>query len=220
MGNKPQKQILPKSTEELENSVFEPREYKPCVIIDNKKEIKTEKIKKKVDRRSRILSVTNLFTDITNYYTIGQKELGHGNYGIVREAIDKKTKEKVAVKSIYKIKVNDLESLRNELNIMRTLRHPNIVRFICVHEDEDYLHIVMELCTGGELFDKLIEKSKFMEKEAAQLMKGIFSAVAYCHSKAIVHRDLKPENFIYLNNQVNSPIKIIDFGLSKIYVFI
>lgn len=172
------------------------------------------------NRRRRVMSVTNLFTDISQYYKIEHKELGHGKYGIVRRAVDKLTKEKVAVKSIFKQELCDIESLKTELNIIRNLNHPNIVRYITDHEDDRYLHIVMELCEGGELFDKLLKKDKFDEFESANLMRDIFSAVCYCHEKDIVHRDLKPENFLYLTKKDDSPIKIIDFGLSKIYVYL
>lgn len=169
-------------------------------------------------RRRRVMSVTNLFTDINQYYNIEHKELGHGKFGIVRRAIDKLTKERVAVKSIFKQELCDIDSLKTELNIIRNLNHPNIVRFITDHEDDRYLHIVMELCEGGELFDKLLIKEKFDEIESMNLIRDIFSAVCYCHEKDIVHRDLKPENFLYLTKRDDSPIKIIDFGLSKIYV--
>lgn len=91
---------------------------------------------------------------------------------------------------------------------------------MAVHEDLRYLHIVTELCEGGELFERILQKSKYTEKEAATLMKSILDGVAYCHKNHIVHRDLKPENFLYLTKADDSPIKIIDFGLSKIYVYI
>lgn len=73
------------------------------------------------------------------------------------------------------------------------------------------------MCQGGELFDKIIEKECFTEKEAAHLFKQIMLGINYCHSQGIVHRDLKPENFLYETKEDNSDIKIIDFGLSKIF---
>lgn len=75
----------------------------------------------------------------------------------------------------------------------------------------------MELCDGGELFDRIIEKGHFSEKEARAIFKDIVSALAHCHSEKICHRDLKPENFLMLNKRENSPVIIIDFGLSHIF---
>lgn len=79
----------------------------------------------------------------------------------------------------------------------------------------------MEECLGGELFDRIIDriqkKNLFTEREAATLFKQIMSAICYCHSQGICHRDLKPENLLFLNNEDNSPLKVIDFGLSKIH---
>ena len=89
-----------------------------------------------------------------------------------------------------------------------------------MYEDERYLHLITELCTGGELFDRIIAKTQsaeghFSEKDAAKLVRDILDAIRYCHSKGIVHRDLKPENFLFLTPDEDSPIKIIDFGLSR-----
>lgn len=89
-----------------------------------------------------------------------------------------------------------------------------------MYEDAKYLHLITELCTGGELFDRIIAKTKsreghFSEHDAAKLIRDILDAIAYCHDKQIVHRDLKPENFLYKTEAEDSPIKIIDFGLSR-----
>lgn len=73
------------------------------------------------------------------------------------------------------------------------------------------------MCTGGELFDKIIEKEFYTEHEASKVFKQFMLGINYCHSNGIVHRDLKPENFLYETKDVNSDIKIIDFGLSKIF---
>jgi len=89
-----------------------------------------------------------------------------------------------------------------------------------VLEDSKYLHLITELCTGGELFDRIIAKSEtpeghYEEKHAAKLIASILDAIAYCHERQIVHRDLKPENFLFVSKDENAPIKIIDFGLSR-----
>jgi len=131
------------------------------------------------------------------------------------------TKEWYAIKSIRKSKVGKLEVLKREIDILKEVKHPNIIELIEVHEDEKYIHLVTELCTGGELFDRIIAKTQsdeghFSERDAAKLVRDILSAIAYCHDvKHIVHRDLKPENFLYLTPAEDAPIKIIDFGLSR-----
>jgi calcium-dependent protein kinase len=96
------------------------------------------------------------------------------------------------------------------------LDHPNILKLYEYFEDEKNFYIITEMCKGGELFDKIVEKEFFTEPEAAHLFKQILQGVNYCHSKNIVHRDLKPENFLYETKADDSDIKIIDFGLSKI----
>lgn len=97
---------------------------------------------------------------------------------------------------------------------MSKLDHPHILKVFEYFEDENHLYIVTELCTGGELFDKIIEKKRFTEAEAAQLMEQMLSAVVFCHKAGIVHRDLKPENTLYATNKPDSIIRVIDFGTS------
>eukprot|EP01068_Selenidium_serpulae_P013690 Selendium_serpulae@DN5992_c0_g1_i2.p1 len=100
---------------------------------------------------------------------------------------------------------------------MKSLDHPNIVKLFETFEDERYIYLVLELCKGGELFDRIIEEGCFSERNGAILMQEIFSPVHYLHSNHIMHRDLKPENFLFLNKSKDSPLKIIDFGLSCRY---
>ena len=99
--------------------------------------------------------------------------------------------------------------------------HPNIIKFYEYFEDIGYLYLIMEECGGGELFDKITERLEmrkpFTEKEAAGVFKQLMSAVAFCHGQNIVHRDLKPENILLQTKFIDSPIKVIDFGLSKIF---
>jgi serine/threonine protein kinase len=135
--------------------------------------------------------------------------------------MDRESKEWFAIKSIRKSKVSKIEVLKREIQILKEVKHPNIIALIDVFEDSKYLHLVTELCTGGELFDRIIAKTQsveghFSEHDAAQLVKDILDAITYCHDvKGIVHRDLKPENFLFLTKAEDSPIKIIDFGLSR-----
>ncbi len=104
---------------------------------------------------------------------------------------------------------------------MRQADHPNIIKLYEVYEDNRYIYLIMEECTGGELFDRIIEriqkKEIFSEKEAALMFKQMMAAICYCHGQKICHRDLKPENLLFLNNSSDSPLKVIDFGLSKVF---
>lgn len=112
--------------------------------------------------------------------------------------MDRETNQWYAVKSIRKAKVKKIEVLKREIEILKEVKHPNIIELVDVFEDAKYLHLVTELCTGGELFDRIIAKSSspeghYSEHDAASIIKAILDAIAYCHSKEIVHRDLKPE---------------------------
>jgi len=98
---------------------------------------------------------------------------------------------------------------------MHKIHHPNCVQLFEMFETPKKIYMVMELLTGGELFDRIVAKGNFSEKEASDLIKDIVGAIAYLHSIGIVHRDLKPENLIYLNQKPDSLIKITDFGLAK-----
>ncbi|KAH9398638.1 Calcium/calmodulin-dependent protein kinase type 1 [Tyrophagus putrescentiae] len=122
----------------------------------------------------------------------------------------------VAVKCIDKKALKGKEdSLDNEINVLRKLKHPNIVRLVETFEDRNKVYLVMELVTGGELFDRIVEKGSYTEKDASYLIKQILEAVDYMHSQGVVHRDLKPENLLYYSADEESKIMISDFGLSK-----
>mmetsp|Transcript_6281 Transcript_6281/g.6167 ORF Transcript_6281/g.6167 Transcript_6281/m.6167 type:complete len:132 (+) Transcript_6281:219-614(+) len=98
---------------------------------------------------------------------------------------------------------------------MKTVDHPNIVKLFETFEDSRFIYLPMELCEGGELFDRIINEGHFSEKKASFTFLFMLSAVAYLHSRDIVHRDLKPENFLYETKDPDSKLKLIDFGLSK-----
>lgn len=114
-----------------------------------------------------------------------------------------------------------METLKREVELLSQVDHPHIIKLYDVFEDDTNIHLVTELCTGGELYDRVVEKTQspeghFSEYDAARIIRNILDAIAYCHNvKQIVHRDLKPENFLLLNERDDAPVKIIDFGLSK-----
>lgn len=150
---------------------------------------------------------------ISEYYII-DRTIGRGTWGEVKLVIDKQTKARRAAKKIPKCYIEDVERFRQEVDIMKSLDHPNIVRLYETFEDVTDFYLVMEYCSGGELFDRLIESGVLTESLACAIMKQILAAVAYCHMHRVAHRDLKPENFLFLTDQPNSPMKLIDFGLA------
>ena len=100
----------------------------------------------------------------------------------------------------------------NEINILKELDHPNIVKMYEFFEDEKRWYIVLEICKGGELFDEILSRGKFAERDAAPLIKQVLSCINYCHINNVIHRDLKPENILLEANMEFDGIKIIDFG--------
>jgi len=102
-----------------------------------------------------------------------------------------------------------------ELSILKKIRHPHIVEFIDCFETKSKYYIVFELATGGELFDRICQKGKFTEKDAAIVITTILGAVSFLHSRGIVHRDIKPENLLYRDKSPNSDLLLCDFGISK-----
>lgn len=105
--------------------------------------------------------------------------------------------------------------MKREIQIMQHLSgQPNIVEFKGAYEDKQSVHLVMELCAGGELFDRIIAKGHYSEKAAASICRSIVSVVQICHFMGVMHRDLKPENFLLSDKTENALLKATDFGLS------
>lgn len=147
-------------------------------------------------------------------YKIG-KTLGIGAFGKVKLAIHTLTGIKVAIKILDRqsIDSSEAEKVRKEINIMRQLCHPHIVRLFEVIDTPAKVYVVMEYMNSGEVFYYLTEKGKLHEDEARRLFQQIISGVDYCHRHLVVHRDLKPENLL-LDSDHN--VKIADFGLGNI----
>lgn len=163
--------------------------------------------------------------------------LGTGAFSEVRLAESKDEAGKhYAVKIIDKKALKGKEeSLENEIRVLRRfsanhqndaaaatdpqsgnrLTHPNIVQLYETYEDKSKIYLVMELVTGGELFDRIVEKGSYTEKDASDLIRQILEAVDYMHEQGVVHRDLKPENLLFYSPDDDSKIMISDFGLSK-----
>lgn len=165
----------------------------------------------------------NTFTkkrsDIASVYEFKEK-LGTGSFAVVKRAINKNTGDVVAIKIIAKTTLSpeELETLTEEVDILEKIDHMHIVKLYDIYETKDNLYMVMELLRGGELFDNIVQKGTYSEKEAAEVMRQILNAVEYLHKRGIVHRDLKPENLIYQEDPERYPkarVKITDFGLAK-----
>jgi len=156
--------------------------------------------------------------DIKDKYLF-EKTLGQGSFGEVKRAKNKVTGEEFACKIVNKadMQQEDLLALQTEVEILSQIDHPNVVKLNEVWEDKGKFYMVMELMTGGELFDRIVEKDHYSEKEAADTIRPIVDAIRYCHSMGVAHRDLKPENLLYATRDTHSIIKISDFGLAKVY---
>uniref|UniRef100_A0A2P2JFL7 non-specific serine/threonine protein kinase n=1 Tax=Rhizophora mucronata TaxID=61149 RepID=A0A2P2JFL7_RHIMU len=158
--------------------------------------------------------------DISAHYDLG-RELGRGEFGITYLCTDINTGEKFACKCISKKKLRtavDIEDVRREVEIMKHLPgHPNIVSLKATYEDDSAVHIVMELCEGGELFDRIVARGHYTERAAAVVMRTIVEVVQMCHKQGVMHRDLKPENFLFANKKETATLKSIDFGLSVFF---
>jgi len=146
-------------------------------------------------------------------YEIG-KELGRGGFSIVKKGKNKKSGEEVAIKCINtkNLKQDELQLLTTEINIMQKLRHNSIIQLIDIFETPSELFLVLELVSGGELFDQIVERGSYSENDAANLIRRVLEGIDYMHRHGVVHRDLKPENLLCVSANV---IKIADFGLSK-----
>ncbi|XP_049402654.1 calcium-dependent protein kinase 32-like [Solanum stenotomum] len=159
-------------------------------------------------------------TDIEATYELG-RELGRGEFGVTYLSTDKVSGDVYACKSISKKKLRtrvDIEDVRREVEIMKHLpKHPNIVTLKDTYEDDNAVHIVMELCEGGELFDRIVARGHYTERAAAAVTRTIVEVIQMCHKHGVMHRDLKPENFLFENKKETAPLKAIDFGLSVFF---
>lgn len=154
-------------------------------------------------------------------YEVGE-EVGRGHFGYTRVATAKKGDlkgQQVAVKIIPKAKMTTaiaIEDVRREVKILKGLSgHPNLIKIYDAYEDNDNVYIVMELCRGGELLDRILSRGgKYTEDDAKAVLLQILNVVSFCHLQGVVHRDLKPENFLFTSKDEDSSLKAIDFGLS------
>jgi calcium-dependent protein kinase len=145
------------------------------------------------------------------------RKLGQGGFGHVREVVEIATNHRRAAKtiSIKNLSPSNIESILQEVNILKNLDHPGIIKIYEVYKETNSVHIITELCTGGELYEKIASQNRFSENIAAKYMFEIVSTIRYCHEAHIVHRDLKPCNILFEDSSDTARLKIIDFGMSR-----
>lgn len=151
------------------------------------------------------------------YYKLG-RVLGQGSFATVRLATNKSDGSKWAIKVIKRASLapDDEAALATEISIMERAVHPNIIRLKEVFDTPNHVYLVMEVMTGGELFDRIVEKEHYTEKEAKKALVEVVDAILYCHDRGIVHRDLKPENLLYSTAREDANLKLADFGLAQL----
>ncbi|XP_055807948.1 calcium-dependent protein kinase 20-like [Solanum dulcamara] len=190
-------------------------------VVEDVKRNKSSNLKRVMSAGLQVDTVVGRKTvNLKEIYSLGRK-LGQGQFGTTFLCVEKAQGKEFACKSIAKRKLTteeDVEDVRREIQIMHHLAgHPSVVQIVGAYEDAVAVHVVMELCAGGELFERIIKRGHYTEKKAAELARVIVGVVEACHSLGVMHRDLKPENFLFVNEKEESSLKTIDFGLSVFF---
>jgi calcium-dependent protein kinase len=153
-------------------------------------------------------------------YSLATKAIGTGAFGSVLKATHKVTNAVRAVKHVAKENDKFITAAQTEIEVLSTMDHPNIVKLYEVYERPERCHLVMEICHGKELYDRIVEKGRLSEQQSAVVMQQLLRAVAYMHSHGVCHRDLKPENIMFQSNAPveDNTVKVIDFGYAARFV--
>lgn len=156
------------------------------------------------------------FRVIESRWNVATDAIGEGGFGTVHLGTHVKTGKTRAVKAMRLMCQLDREDFTNEVRILLKIKsHRNICHIVDHAEDVRYGYLVMQACSGGELFDRIVSKeNQCTERHAAMAVLDVLSALAFIHAKRIVHRDLKPENLLYKDKEPGAPLKLIDFGLA------
>ena len=161
------------------------------------------------------MGIFNKTSELKKKYDVDKAVLGSGNFAEVKRCTSKETGKTHAIKIIDKAKVEDMEDISREIEIMGKVDHPNVVKLFEIFDETKKMNLIMELVTGGELFDRIVAKGNYTEKDAATVIHTLCDALKYLHAKNIVHRDLKPENILLESPAEDAPIKVADFGLAR-----
>ena len=197
---------------------FEGKKYLSIVILykneksyffDNEADFKVwfEKLNQAIQNKS-----------LFDKYEVKQK-IGKGKFGLVKCGLNKETKKPVAIKIMAKKNMDksDLELAKVEIDILKIGQHPNIIKLYDIYENESYIYIIMEYCSGGDLLSYFeYHEYELPETKVCEIIHKLSMAIYYLHSYGIVHRDLKPENILMTDLSPQADIRLLDFGLSKI----
>ncbi|EFJ43603.1 hypothetical protein VOLCADRAFT_119030, partial [Volvox carteri f. nagariensis] len=201
------------------SSASEESELAKQVLGSTKADAKTVRRLSALGMQDGEVWVTRQTSDIHKMFKFGA-QLNKGQFGTIH-VITNAAGDKFACKQISKRKLTGATSIRDvrrEIEIMHHLRgHPNVITFHGAYEDANDVYLVMELCTGGDLFERIEKITTITERAAASLFRELVETVSYCHMLGVIHRDLKPENFLITDRSPNSRIKLADFGLSCFY---
>ncbi|GJP29005.1 hypothetical protein CLOM_g11, partial [Closterium sp. NIES-68] len=161
------------------------------------------------------------YKDLATRYVLHQDELGSGEYGVIRKCLEIATGQVLACKTIKKSRIKTQEAaddIRMEVASMLILKgHPYIVTLHDAVEDAKYVHLVMEFCRGGDLFDRITKGGVYSEPLGAHLCLAITEALLHCHRHGVIHRDIKPENIMLLEPGSDTRIKVLDFGVATFF---
>ncbi|CAI5485025.1 unnamed protein product [Closterium sp. Yama58-4] len=159
--------------------------------------------------------------DEADSYWLDRSELGRGRFGIIRLCLCRRTGGRFACKTISKELLTcqqDVEDVRREVAVMALMHgHPHVAALIDTFEDEQHVHLVMELCAGGELFDRIKAKGRYSEPQAAVVVATVARVLQQCHAAGVIHRDVKPENILLCTKQSDTDVKLIDFGVATFF---
>ncbi|GJP65633.1 hypothetical protein CLOP_g22502 [Closterium sp. NIES-67] len=174
-----------------------------------------------VDKGGSVNILKRPFADVKEAYKLDKNELGRGRFGVIRGCLCRVSGDRFACKSISKSMLQcqqDIEDVRREVAVMEMLRgHPSVVNLTAAFEDAQDVHLIMELCEGGELFDRIKLRGKFPEGDAARVVRTVVSVLRHCHGAGIMHRDLKPENILLVSNHSDTDLKVIDWGVATFF---
>ncbi|CAI5966890.1 unnamed protein product [Closterium sp. NIES-65] len=161
------------------------------------------------------------YKDLAVRYVLHKEELGSGEYGVIRKCLEISSGHVLACKTIKKARIKSQEAaddIRMEVASMLVLKgHPYIVTLHDAIEDAKYVHLVMEFCRGGDLFDRITKGGVYSEPLGAHLCRAIIEALLHCHRHGVIHRDIKPENILLLEPGSDTRIKLVDFGVATFF---
>eukprot|EP00397_Hematodinium_sp_SG-2012_P012328 GEMP01012496.1.p1 GENE.GEMP01012496.1~~GEMP01012496.1.p1 ORF type:complete len:683 (+),score=143.73 GEMP01012496.1:258-2306(+) len=186
------------------------------------RKVLTVEIQQNHSQRINFSGRYNHLKKIGDQYDVDGRIIGRGLSGPVRLAVHKETGKNYALKTLRLDNVSALQrkAILNEVAIYSSLDHPNIVKLLEIYEGEapsECVHLVMEYASGRELYDRLMDKKKYSERDAARITKEMLLAIKYLHSRNIAHRDIKLENWLFESPNKDAKLRLIDFGFSKLY---